>query len=763
MPFEAAALSAAVLVGVGAAMRAPLLGALCAVLLVAGLAVGEARIAAIDSHADAVGDGTRVEAAVTLLEPPEASAFGASAEVSVLTGELRGATLLARTSGEVAWPEGLVPGAELAVTGYARRPEADPEADLDWPAHLRRQGVAGELEVESVRATGRSREGALGVVDAMRARAETALEAGLEAPEAALIRGMVLGQDQRIDDLVEDDFRASGLAHLLAVSGQNIMLLGLLALPVLVAIGLGPRGRVASLICLIAVYVPLAGAGPSLQRAGVMGAAGLVAVGLGRPASRWYVLLLAAATTLAINPRFVGEAGWQLSFAAVVGILVLAPGLRRALRELPRVAGDGIAITVAATVATAPLLAHHFDQMSLASLPANVLALPAVAPAMWIGMAQIALAQLVPIGGPVAAIAMALAATIGAVNGVLLAYLGELARRFAELPWAQIELSLDSPVAVGGAYAAITAVVLAVRRPARRAGPSATALVGWWRSLSRGRRAGSVLVLCVVLLAIGAEATAPDPPPEHLTVSFLDVGQGDATLLRHPDGGTVLIDGGPVEARVYRLVREAGVDSLDLVIATHAAADHHAGLHEVLERMPVDLLLEGGDGTDDPDFESLLATADRLGVRHLPAQAGQAFAVGGLSVEVVWPEPRPPGPPPEDPNDRAVTTVIGAGDFELLASGDAESPSLAQMELPDVDVLKVPHHASEDPGLPAVLDRVHPEIAAIGVGADNTYGHPHPTTLDALDDAGVSTYRTDTQGTVTLTVEEGRMHVATER
>src|SRR4051794_20570468 len=125
---------------------------------------------------------------------------------------------------------------------------------------------------------------------------------------------MVLGEDERIDKLERQDFRRAGLAHVLAVSGQNVMLLCLLALPLLGAAGAGPRTRVLVMLALIAVYVPLAGAGPSLQRAGVMGAAGLVAVGVGRASSRWYALALAAGVALAPHPRGPGGPGWARAF-----------------------------------------------------------------------------------------------------------------------------------------------------------------------------------------------------------------------------------------------------------------------------------------------------------------------------------------------------------------------------------------------------------------------------------------------------------------
>ena len=233
---------------------------------------------------------------------------------------------------------------------------------------------------------------ALGHRDQIRARAERALDSGMPAREAALARGFVLGEDERIDAATVEDFRRSGLSHLLAVSGQNVALLALLAMPLLALLGMSLRARLLWIVAAIAVYVPLAGGGPSIVRAGVMGALTLLATFAGRRASRLYALAIAAIVTLAIDPRIGADVGWQLSFAAVLGILAIARPLRRAIASrlgpggLRGALAEGTAVTVAATLATAPLIVFHFGELSTVSLVANLLALPAVAPAMWLGM-----------------------------------------------------------------------------------------------------------------------------------------------------------------------------------------------------------------------------------------------------------------------------------------------------------------------------------------------------------------------------------------
>ena len=768
---------------------------------------GDLRLSALDRPGERIRDGDPLAARAYLLTPPQPSPFGSSAEVQIADGPLHGARLLARAARWSPLPRSLEVGDELALAGTLRafRPGAEPAKarsrgpPFDYSAYLRRRGVAAELLLDRARPTGHRRGGLAGALDRMRGRAERAVAAGMSVDSAALLRGMVLGEDDRIDDATRQDWRDAGLAHLLAVSGQNVMLLSALALPLLALAGVGLRARFAVVTLLIAVYVPLAGAGPSLQRAGIMGLAGIVAMAASRPASRSYALVLAATATLAWNPRAWEDPGWQLSFAAVAGILAigvpLGAALRRVVNELDGGAvasalADGVALTIAATLATAPLVAHHFGSVPLAGLPANLLALPAVAPAMWLGMLKAALGQLAALSGPasgpapapellpgelgrarhVAAITVggatgAAASALGVVANLPVAYLSALGERFADMPGGKLAMPLRSPAAVVAAYAALAAGILLARDRAARAAVDVPWLVSRWRALPRGRRAAVRVATLAVLAAAAVALVAPPGPPGHLTVRFLDVGQGDATLIQHPDGTAVLFDGGPPEAGVTRLLRKAGVRRLALVVATHPSRDHHGGLSAVLRRFPVDALLDGGDGTPDPTFGALERLADRLGIPRVPALAPQTLTLAGgdLRIHILSPPPRPPGPAPEDPNPRGVVAIVSSGAFDLMLSADAESVALLPLELPDVDAMKVPHHGSSDPGLPEVLARLRPAVAGIEVGLHNTYGHPAPETLDALRRAHVATYRTDRDGTITLTIEEHGMHVDTER
>jgi competence protein ComEC len=519
------------------------------------------------------------------------------------------------------------------------------------------------------------------------------------------------------------------------------MLLAALALPLLAALGLGLRGRLAGALLLVAAYVPLAGAGPSIQRAGVMGAAALVAALAGRPASRSYALLLAALVTLALNPRAAGDPGWQLSFAAVIAILLLTSRIRNALvaRRAPGALADAAAITTAATLGTAPLLAFHFGRVSLASLPANLLAAPAVAPIMWLGMIAAALGQAAPV----------LAAPVNALAAYPLAYLEWLAHAAANAPAAAVDLRLGSPLAVAAAYGGLGAAMLLVHAKRRRA-----------RRVRRAALAAAAVVVAF-LVARSAGPGAPGAPPSGvLRVSFLDIGQGDATLVQH-DGAAVLVDTGPPGGPILARLRTAGVRSIDVLVVTHAQADHEGGADAVLSRYPVGLLVDGGAGAATPEHRALAAVAARRGVRTVAPDAGQRIRAGAIELDVLWPHAEPAAlHAGQDPNRRAIVARLVDGSFSAFLPADAESDVFGDLDLAPVTALKVAHHGSADAGLPGALARLRPQVAAIEVGRHNLYGHPTAQALGALR-AVPRVYRTDRDGTVRLTVHGGRMTVTT--
>jgi competence protein ComEC len=683
--------------------------------VLAGALLAQVRLEAIDATRLTPRIGHAARERVVLLDAPRTRPFGAR----VATARLDGERVQLRTGRGVRWPTERV-GAVIAVRGGL---EPLPASD----AWQRARGVHAQLRADSLADTGARRGGLPGLVDGVRARAQAALRTGVPADQAALLRGMALGDDAALAARTRDEFRASGLSHLVAASGQNVMLLAALVLAVAAVLGLGLRSRLALVLAAIALYVPLAGGGASIQRAGVMGAAAVVALLAGRPAARWHAVLLATAATLGLNPRAIEDVGWQLSFAAVAAILLLAGRVRDGLvrRGLPRGLADATALTAAATLGTAPLIALHFGQASLVSLPANVLAAPAVAPAMWLAMLAVGVGQL----------GTALAAPFVALAGYPVAYVMWVAHVASRLPGAQASV----PAGLVAAACLAAAAALAVRRA---------------RPL--------VVVGAVVAVALGAllsRTQAGIAAPAGLRITFLDVGQGDATLIQWRRSA-ILVDAGPPDGPILERLRHAGVRRLDLLVVTHAQADHDGGAAAVLRTLPVGLVLDGRDGLRDASGARMAAQAARRGVRLVAARAGDVLRVGGVALRVLWPaSARGPADAGADPNQRAIVAEADAGGVRALLTADAESDVLAGLDLGPVDVLKVSHHGSADPGLPALLERLRPRLAAIEVGRRNVYRHPAATTVRALRAAGAAVVRTDRDGSVSVEPAAGGLRI----
>ena len=689
--------------------------------LLFGLVAGTARSEAIESGALTGVDGIEVRSTGFVTGPPRKSNDGH--RLILQTDQGRVAVEVRRL------PPGTSTGDRVSVTGSLEDPP-------EWSAgHLRTQGVVKVLQADSVKRLPGERGGLVGWLDAIRSRAEKALGFGVAESEAALARGFVLGQDQAITEEVADDFRASGLAHLLAVSGQNILLLSILAAALLAALGLPLRTRFVVLIALIALYVPVTGAGPSIQRAGIMGVAAIAATAFGRPVMRSWILALAAALTLGLNPRAIFDPGWQLSFAAVAGIMILARPISRSVSEVLPGSGsrigsalaDGLAVTAAASIATLPLIAFHFESVPATTLGANLVAMPAVAPSMWLGMSAAALGQ----------IHEAFALPLNLVNSVLLAFIARVAE-VAGGDGATVEMPESGALwVIVGAGVSIGGLWILVRFP----------------RLLFAVLAAAVLIPGMMLLQ-GGRRSLEAPPPGGVRVEMLDIGQGDAILIRSSSGRSILVDTGPPDGGIEEAVASAGIDSLDGVLLTHLDLDHIGGLGTVLARFSV-----GSVFYEEMDH-SIESAIDQEGAVGRRLAAGDRIDLDPGLLSVISP---PAGSPVSiDRNDRSLVVLFEALGHSVLLTADAESESVPIRTGP-IDVLKLAHHGSRDEGLGGLLDSTRPRLALISVGEGNRYGHPDASTTETLATAGVRTFRTDRDGTVSLVISARGLVVETGR
>jgi competence protein ComEC len=281
----------------------------------------------------------------------------------------------------------------------------------------------------------------------------------------------------------------------------------------------------------------------------------------------------------------------------------------------------------------------------------------------------------------------------------------------------------------------------------------------------RMRALFALLLAALIIFGAGAFSAAQSEDPVLLTLSVIDVGQGDSSLISTSDGHAMLVDGGPADAsgRVLEAIRKAGVGKLDVLINTHPHADHIGGLARVLDEIPVGKVIDSGKVHTSKTYEGYLEKILAKDIPFALGRAGSSFALGPATVKILWPSE----PLAENPNDCSVVVRVIYGRFSALLAGDIEAGSeqtLVQRKLlsPAV-VLKVAHHGSDTSTTSAFLAVLRPVIAIISAGTGNSYGHPTASVLARLKTSGAKVYRTDLNGTVSVKTDGEGWQVETER
>ncbi|MBL7500131.1 ComEC/Rec2 family competence protein [Frankia sp. CN7] len=546
----------------------------------------------------------------------------------------------------------------------------------------------------------------------------------LPQPVQGLLPALIDGDVSGLDPQLRDDFRAAGLTHLTAVSGGNVAILTGAVLAALRRTRVGLRSRALWAAGTIIAFAVVARPSASVLRAGAMGLLGALATGTGRGSAVLPALSATVSALVLAQPELALSAGFALSVLATAGIVVLAPGWRdRLARRLPERLGwlaDGAAVAAAAQVACLPVVAWIGGGVSLVAIPANIAAAVVVAPVTVLGVIALAAG---PVSGEVARLAAWLA-------GWPCRWLVLVARTAAGVPGGHLRWP-GGPLGALAALAALPAGYAVARRP-------------------RGRRvcAAALTGLLVARCALVGRL-APWPPPGWVLVAC-DVGQGDALVLAAGPSAGVLVDAGPDPAALAACLRQLGIRQLPVVLLTHLHADHVDGLSGVLGDLPVGEILVGALHEPADRWAALQAEAAEADVPVTRTAAGDGRVVGPVDLAIVGPV-RPLAGTDSDPNNNSLLTIARTGGLTILLTGDAEDIEQRQLLRAGVlapypvDVLKVAHHgsASQEPGM---LGESGAQVALISVGAGNSYGHPAPATLAALDAAGIPYARTDLDG-----------------
>ena len=544
-------------------------------------------------------------------------------------------------------------------------------------------------------------------------------------PEAVggLLVGLVTGDLRLLPDDARAAMEATSLTHLTAVSGTHVAVLVAGVLGVCGLLRLGAAGRRRAVLAALVGFAYLTRFEPSVLRAGTMGAVLLLAFARGVPRDARHALAAAVLLLVLIDPMLASTLGLLLSATATAGVLVIAPRVSERLARvpgIPRRLADLTGVTVGAQLAVVPLLLASFGEVPLASVPANLLAVPAGALAAALGFVGAGLAAVHP-----ASAAMVFAAA-GLPARVVLRVADTLAGR-------------GGVVDAGRPLAVVALVALGAWLCTREGGRPARAAAG---------------VALVAVTAAGIGGLLPRAPVTTLTVTAIDVGQGDAFLVESPRA-RILVDAGEDDTAATWLGRH-GPSRLDLAVVTHPHLDHVGGMASVLRTVEVGQLWYRPMPNELGAVDEMLGRAADAGVEVRAPVAGERARVGDLDLEILSPGPgRPYRHSGSELNDSSIVVRAHWRQRRVLLTGDVEHA--AQRDLLEepaslrAEAFTVPHHGAGTSEA-EFLRAVGAQVGLIGVGRDNRHGHPHPDVLDVLASSGVEVVRTDEHGTTRVEV-----------
>ena len=705
-------------------------------------------------------DRTPITMWATVEEPPTRSDWSLRFVASVDSAERRGirgtvsglvqVSLLTPDDASPVYPAVRV-GDRVRLTGRLEPPprRRNP-AQMDYGAYLRGQGIHATLRIDDetgVAFLAPSASLPLRLATSLRRHVQAALAHRVHNPEArAVLVALLLADRSQIEDDALDTFRQTGLMHLLAVSGLHVGLVGL-ALYVVLKPGLGRLGlsrrgvewgRASVTVAILGLYVLVTGGSVSVERAFVMAVLLIVGRAWERPADTLNSLGAAALFLLGIRPTALYDVGFQLSFGAVAALVTLGPLLTAAVPDRLRQSKGGEFVTgslvasAAATLGTAPALLAHFGSLPLGGLLLNLPAIPLTALTLAGGLGVSVFDSWIPL----VARGFGLFADLGARGLLWTSRTGA-----SELGWARFDGYVDSP----GVLLAVVLLLFGL---------------ALWRRPAASQRCvlGAVAILCVGLwVRIATEEARPA-----LDVLFLDVGQGDATLLTFPNGRHVLVDAGlrsPYvdEGRRTLLphLKRYGIQRLDALILTHADADHIGGAQAVLANVDVGRLIHNGQAGTTALWSDVVRTADSLGVPVESVTAGDTISVDpSARLRVLGPSP--PLVARGEPNEASVVLLAEYGRTRWLLTGDAEVAGEAALvarysEALRADVVKVGHHGSRTSSTAGLVAATgQPSFAVVSVARRNRYGLPNREPLARWKQTGAQTLLTSAEGAVWL-------------
>lgn len=626
-------------------------------------------------------------------------------------------------------------GDSLYIEGEFKQPEeARNYKGYNYKQYLKTKKIIGTVELEKVKIL-KSSNGSF--IHNIQKYIRDTINGTLTDEEGNLLLAILLGDKDKLSEDIQESFKTSNLSHMLAVSGAHVsyIILGLTYVLQNSIIG-KKNGKIVCIIFLLA-FMAITNFTPSVTRACIMAILTLFSGIIYRKSDVYTNISVAALITLIFNPYSLLDLGFQLSYGGTIGIIIFIKRIqeKKSNSKVINYIKQMALVSIYANIIIIPIMMYHFNTVSLTFIISNIMASPILGIIVITGFLFIITSITVK----------PLTRLIAIFIKPILIILIKISQICSKLPFSNILVVTPYMFNVISYYAIILYCIKS----------------------KKNNKCKIIICLLIVLILINFIIYIF---PQKLRIFFIDVGQGDSTLIITPDKKTVLIDGGGSdsfdvgEKVLLPYLLDRRILKVDYVLISHFDTDHCGGILTIMEKVKVKNIIISEQAEHSENYERFKKLMIHKKIRLIEVKKGDKIKIGRYSeFKILFPTSRLLS---ENPlNNNSIVAQFNYNNFKMLFTGDIEKLAEQQIlktEKAEIraDILKVAHHGSKTSSIPEFIKAVRPRIALIGVGKNNTFGHPNQQTIKNLENIKCRIYRTDLQGEIIIRIDQkGRMNV----
>lgn len=611
---------------------------------------------------------------------------------------------------------------------------------FDYSLYLKTKKIYGTFESHNTKVISKDATGKMSqAVHIIRRYIKNILEEKLENDEAYLAKGVIIGDKNNLSNEIKEDFKNASLTHMIAISGTHFSYIILIMTYINNIIKRKRMGQVLTIIVIL-LFMYITGNTASVIRSGTMAIMIIIASILHKRPDVWNNIAISLLIQILNNPYIIFDIGFQLSYGGVIGILTFYKKISKILLKDKKTKItyilNTISVTISANIFIMPIILIHFNTMSLSFIISNLIASPIL------GLVIIMTLILIF----TSLILKSLINPFWKILNILLKIFIAITSICANLPLSKIYVPTPKLILIILFYS----IVLIINK---------LSIKEKYKIVKRYLI--SSLIIIVLLNFIVPILTSKR---NSLEINFIDVGQGDSTLIR-VNNKNILIDGGGSldsnnfdtgEKILFPYLLDRGIYAIDYVIVSHFDADHCQGLEYVMKNMKVKHAIISGLGQESNEYNTFINLAKKQNTKIIYVKKGDIIKIKDATIEILYPNNEKIVENPK--NNNAIVCKVEWRKFSILFTGDIEEKAerkILQMYENDLEILKssilkVGHHGSKTSSTEEFIQAVNPKIALIGVGKNNKFGHPNSGVIERLEKIGCKIYRTDRKGEITI-------------